>query len=81
MPEPFSESIHIAGVVTPARDLIAIAASVFLLLLLTLLLKRTTLGIALRAATTLPVHEVSPDAARPRTARKESSPSREGTES
>jgi branched-chain amino acid transport system permease protein len=52
MPELFSESIHLAGVVTPARNLIAIAASVLLLLLLALLLKRTTLGIALRAAAT-----------------------------
>lgn len=50
LPEIFSESVHIAGVVTPARNLIAIATSIALLLLLTLLLKRTTLGIALRAA-------------------------------
>jgi branched-chain amino acid transport system permease protein len=50
LPEIFSESVHIAGVVAPARNLIAIATSIVLLLLLTLLLKRTTLGIALRAA-------------------------------
>jgi branched-chain amino acid transport system permease protein len=50
MPELFSESVHLAGVVTPARNLIAIAVSILLLLLLTLLMKRTTLGIALRAA-------------------------------
>jgi branched-chain amino acid transport system permease protein len=50
MPEVFSESVLVAGALVPARSLIAIAVSLGMLGLLWLLLKRTVLGIALRAA-------------------------------
>ncbi len=50
LPEVFSESVVIAGSLVPVRNLLAIAVSVAMLALFTLLLKRTVLGIALRAA-------------------------------
>jgi branched-chain amino acid transport system permease protein len=50
MPELFSESVTIAGSLVPVRNLLAIAVSVAMLALFTLLLKRTVLGVALRAA-------------------------------
>jgi branched-chain amino acid transport system permease protein len=50
LPELFSESVTIAGSLVPVRNLLAIAVSVAMLALFTLLLKRTVLGIALRAA-------------------------------
>lgn len=50
MPEVFSESVSVAGSLVPVRNLLAIAVSVAMLGLFTLLLKRTVLGIALRAA-------------------------------
>jgi branched-chain amino acid transport system permease protein len=49
-PEVFSQSVALGEVVVPARNLIAIGVSVALLGLFVLLLKRTVLGIALRAA-------------------------------
>ena len=49
-PEVFSQSVALGEVVIPARNLIAIGVSVALLGLFVLLLKRTVLGIALRAA-------------------------------
>jgi branched-chain amino acid transport system permease protein len=50
MPALFSESVTIAGSLVPVRNLLAIAVSVAMLAVFTLLLKRTVLGIALRAA-------------------------------
>ena len=50
MPEVFSESVSVAGSLVPVRNLLAIGVSVAMLGLFTLLLKRTVLGIALRAA-------------------------------
>ncbi len=50
LPDLFTESIELAGVIIPYRNLITIICAVSLLLVFTLLLKRTVLGIALRAA-------------------------------
>ncbi|HEX9680642.1 MAG TPA: branched-chain amino acid ABC transporter permease [Anaerolineales bacterium] len=50
LPQVFSQSLDLGGVIVPARDLILIIATFALLGLLTLLLKRSVLGIALRAA-------------------------------
>ena len=50
LPDLFSRTVEIAGVVTPLRNLITIAAALVMLALFALLLKRTVLGIALRAA-------------------------------
>lgn len=50
LPKLFSTSVEIFGIVTPARNLLTIAAAVVLLTALTLLMKYTVLGIALRAA-------------------------------
>jgi branched-chain amino acid transport system permease protein len=50
LPEIFTEQLSIAGRIVPLRNLIAIAVSVVLLALFALLLKRSILGIALRAA-------------------------------
>jgi branched-chain amino acid transport system permease protein len=50
LPELFSQTVMIADVVVPVRNLIAIATAVILLALFALLLRRTVLGIALRAA-------------------------------
>lgn len=50
LPDLFSEGIKIAGTIIQIRDLLAIAVSILLLLILTLLMKKTFLGIALRAA-------------------------------
>lgn len=52
LPELFSHTVHIAGVVTPARNLITIAVAVLLLSLFTWLMRATVLGIAMRAAAT-----------------------------
>jgi len=50
LPQVFSQSLDLGGVIVPARDLILIIATFALLGSLTLLLKRSVLGIALRAA-------------------------------
>ncbi len=50
LPELFSQTVMIADVVVPVRNLIGIATAVILLALFALLLRRTVLGIALRAA-------------------------------
>jgi branched-chain amino acid transport system permease protein len=50
MPDLFTSTVEIAGNFVPVRDLLAIATSVVMLILFTLLLNRTMLGIALRAA-------------------------------
>ncbi|MET4807935.1 branched-chain amino acid ABC transporter permease [Limibacillus sp. MBR-115] len=52
LPEIFSQTVQIAGVITPLRNLITIAASVILLALFAFLMRRTVLGIAMRAAAT-----------------------------
>lgn len=52
LPALFSETVSFAGVVTPVRNLITIAAAVVLLALFALLMKRTVLGLAMRAAAT-----------------------------
>lgn len=50
LPEIFTETIQIAGVVVPIRNLMTIVATVLLLGLFALILRHTVLGIALRAA-------------------------------
>jgi branched-chain amino acid transport system permease protein len=50
LPEVFSQSAVILGQSVPMRNLMAIGTSIAVLLLLSLLLRRTVLGIALRAA-------------------------------
>ena len=52
LPEVFSETVEIAGVITPARNLITIAVAVLLLVLFSWLMRTTVLGIAMRAAAT-----------------------------
>jgi branched-chain amino acid transport system permease protein len=50
LPAIFSATITIAGTTIPVRNILTILTSLILLGLLTLIMKRTTLGIALRAA-------------------------------
>ena len=50
LPAIFSQSVTLFGADIPMRNLLTIATSLLLLALLSLLLKRTVLGIALRAA-------------------------------
>ncbi len=50
MPELFTTTVEVAGNFVPIRELIAIATSILMLVLFTVLLNRTVLGIALRAA-------------------------------
>jgi branched-chain amino acid transport system permease protein len=52
LPDLFSETVNLAGVVTPVRNLLTIAAAVVMLALFALLMKRTVLGLAMRAAAT-----------------------------
>jgi branched-chain amino acid transport system permease protein len=52
LPEIFSRTVEIAGVITPMRNLITIAAAVILLALFALLMRFTVLGISMRAAAT-----------------------------
>jgi branched-chain amino acid transport system permease protein len=52
LPEIFSRTVEIAGVITPMRNLITIAAAVILLALFALLMRFTVLGICMRAAAT-----------------------------
>ena len=50
LPEIFSRTVEIGGVVTPARNLITIAVAVVMLALFSWLMRATVLGIAMRAA-------------------------------
>lgn len=50
LPEIFQTSVMIAGTSVPWRNVLTILTSLLMLVLLTLLLRRTVLGIALRAA-------------------------------
>lgn len=50
LPEVFSQTVTIAGAVTPVRNLLTIAASLVLLAAVAVLMRKTTLGIAMRAA-------------------------------
>ncbi len=52
LPEIFSQTVEIAGVITPIRNLITIAVAVVFLGLFTWLMRTTVLGIAMRAAAT-----------------------------
>lgn len=52
LPEVFSRTVEIAGVITPVRNLITIAVAVLMLGLFTWLMRATVLGIAMRAAAT-----------------------------
>ena len=50
IPDLFSDTIQIAGVITPVRNVLTIAAAAVMLTLFALVMKRTMLGIAMRAA-------------------------------
>lgn len=52
LPEFFSQTVEIAGAITPMRNLITIAAAVVLLGAFAIIMQRTVLGIAMRAAAT-----------------------------
>ena len=52
MPEIFTKSVEIFDVIIPLRNIITIACALILLGLFTLAMKRTVLGLALRAAAT-----------------------------
>jgi branched-chain amino acid transport system permease protein len=52
LPGLFSQTVTIGGAVTPLRNLITIAAAVILLALFALLMRKTVLGVAMRAAAT-----------------------------
>ncbi|MBL4750552.1 MAG: branched-chain amino acid ABC transporter permease [Amylibacter sp.] len=52
LPDIFTETIEIAGVITPIRNLLTIATAVISLSLFTWLMRRTVIGIAMRAAAT-----------------------------
>lgn len=51
-PDLFSQTVQFGGVITPLRNLLTIVSAVILLTTLAQLMKRTTLGIAMRAAAT-----------------------------
>ena len=52
LPALFSQTVTMGGAVTPLRNIITIVAAVVLLALFALLMRRTVLGIAMRAAAT-----------------------------
>ncbi|PZO81384.1 MAG: branched-chain amino acid ABC transporter permease [Mesorhizobium amorphae] len=52
LPDFFSETVTVFGAVTPVRNLVTIAASVVMLALFAFLMRKTVLGIAMRAAAT-----------------------------
>jgi branched-chain amino acid transport system permease protein len=52
LPDLFSQVVEIGGAITPMRNLITIAAAMILLALFAFLMRRTVLGIAMRAAAT-----------------------------
>jgi len=52
LPDWFSDTLNLAGALVPLRDLVAIGASAVLLGALALLMRKTALGLAMRAAAT-----------------------------
>lgn len=52
LPDIFSETVQFLGVIVPVRNILTIALALVLLLVFALLMKRSILGIALRAAAT-----------------------------
>jgi len=52
LPDWFSDTIELAGALVPLRDLITIVAAVLLLSAVALLMRKTSLGLAMRAAAT-----------------------------
>jgi branched-chain amino acid transport system permease protein len=52
LPDIFSQTVEFAGILIPLRNLITIVASILLLVLFAWAMKRTVLGIAMRAAAT-----------------------------
>jgi len=50
LPALFSQTVTIAGATTPVRNLLVIATTAVLLLVLSIVMKRTVLGMAMRAA-------------------------------
>ncbi|HEX2528146.1 MAG TPA: branched-chain amino acid ABC transporter permease [Geminicoccus sp.] len=52
LPDFFSQTVEFAGVIVPARNLITIVASILLLVVFAWAMKKTVLGIAMRAAAT-----------------------------
>lgn len=52
LPDVFSETIHFLGVIVPVRNIVTIVLALLLLGVFALLMKRTILGIAMRAAAT-----------------------------
>ena len=50
LPELFSRTVEIGGVITPLRNVVTILAAVVLLAVFAFLMRRTVLGIAMRAA-------------------------------
>lgn len=52
LPEVFSKTVEVMGVVTPARNLITIATALVLLVVFMLMMRHTIIGVAMRAAAT-----------------------------
>ncbi|HZA67085.1 MAG TPA: branched-chain amino acid ABC transporter permease [Geminicoccaceae bacterium] len=52
VPEIFSDTVRIAGAVTPVRNVLTVVAAAVLLSVFAFIMKRTMLGIAMRAAAT-----------------------------
>ncbi len=52
LPDIFSRTVEIGGVITPVRNLLTIAMAVIMLALFAWLMRRTVIGIAMRAAAT-----------------------------
>jgi len=52
LPDWFSNTVNLAGAIVPLRDLITIAAAALLLSAVALLMRKTSLGLAMRAAAT-----------------------------
>jgi branched-chain amino acid transport system permease protein len=52
LPALFSQTVQVGGVITPLRNIITVVTAVVLLALFALLMRRTVLGIAMRAAAT-----------------------------
>jgi branched-chain amino acid transport system permease protein len=50
LPDVFSDTIQIAGVITPVRNVLTIVTAALMLTLFAVVMKRTMLGIAMRAA-------------------------------
>lgn len=52
IPDVFSETVHFLGVIVPVRNIVTIVLALLLLAVFALLMRRTILGIAMRAAAT-----------------------------